>query len=147
MEIEFPAYGFSVGAVHVPTKKGQKRPYCDALVKAAASTKNAPLLLAGDFNTGRHPIDGDLRSLGGVQQFQSVLDSGFVDAWRRFHGDQQEYSYLTHGKAYRIDHALASRSLLPRVRSCDYVHEERMSDHSALVLEIDLGTIFSAFSK
>jgi exonuclease III len=147
LETELPAYEFSIGVVHVPTKKGQKRPYCDALVKTAAATKNGPLLLAGDFNTGRHPIDGDLKSLGGVQQFQAMLDGGFVDAWRQFRGNQQEYSFFRRGRGYRIDHALASRSLLSRVRSCDYSHGERedgMSDHSALILEIDGSAPYSA---
>jgi hypothetical protein len=57
-------------------------------------------------------------------------------------GARREYTYTfpRTGQAYRIDHALASPSLLPRIRDCRYSHRERddgVSDHSLLLVEIE----------
>lgn len=140
LEIGLPSHGFSIGIVFVPTKSKQKRPYCDALVEIAASRQKDAFFFAGDFNTGRHPEDGDLKSLGGVNQFESILKAGFTDAWRHFHRDRQESTYVWRTtKQYRIDHALVSATLMPRVTDCHYSHDERVageSDHSVLLVEI-----------
>jgi len=44
------------------------------------------------------------------------------------------------GNGFRLDHAFATPSLLPRVPGCRYSHREReagISDHSIVVVEID----------
>jgi endonuclease/exonuclease/phosphatase family metal-dependent hydrolase len=139
LEVCVPGRGFSAGIVHVPTKKNQKRPYCDALVELAQKRYGEPFVFAGDFNTGRHPEDGDLQSLGCVDRFERMQEAGFTDAWRQFHGDRKECTFAVDGKEYRIDHALVSADLIPRVTACRYSHAERRageSDHSVLILEI-----------
>jgi exonuclease III len=43
------------------------------------------------------------------------------------------------GRGFRIDHAFASAKLATRARGCWYDHtvrERRLSDHSALVVEL-----------
>lgn len=139
LEVCVPARGFSAGIVHVPTKGNQKRPYCDALVEVAEKRCRDAFVFAGDFNTGRHPEDGDLRSLGCVDRFKSMQKAGFRDAWRHFHGDRKESTFAVKGKEYRIDHALVSAGLIRRLTACRYSHEERSageSDHSVLLFEI-----------
>ncbi|HXE62140.1 MAG TPA: endonuclease/exonuclease/phosphatase family protein [Bryobacteraceae bacterium] len=140
LEVCVPDRGFSAGIVHVPTKGNQKRHYCDALVDVAERRCRDPFVFAGDFNTGRHPEDGDLQSLGCVDRFESMQNAGFRDAWRHFHGDRKESTFAVKGKEYRIDHALASAGLIPRLTACRYSHEERSageSDHSVLLFEIE----------
>jgi exodeoxyribonuclease III len=132
--------GLGLGVVHVPTaSRASTRTYFDALIGVAKERNNAPFLFVGDFNTGRHPIDGDLKSISCVDGFIALQDNGFVDAWRHFNGDKQEYTYVRSGRGYRIDHALASASALVQLSGCTYSHlerEERVSDHSALLLDI-----------
>jgi exonuclease III len=102
-----------------------KRAYFDALVGLAKERKNTPFVFVGDFNTGRHSIDGDLRSLGCVDPFAALQEIGFVDAWRHFNGATVEYTYFRSGKGYRIDHALASASALAKLSGCTYSHQEQ----------------------
>ena len=140
LEICIPDWGFSAGIVHVPTKRGQKRPYCEALVEVAERRRGVPFVFAGDFNTGRHPEDGDLQSLGCADRFERMQNAGFRDTWRYFHGDRRECTFAVKGKEYRIDHALVSADLIPRVTACRYSHDERRageSDHSVLLLEME----------
>src|ERR1035441_8151560 len=70
---------------------------------------------------------------------------GWIDVWRHFHGDATEYTWysLPRGGApangFRLDHAFATPSLLPRITACRYSHAERerkVSDHSGMILEI-----------
>jgi exonuclease III len=141
LKIMLPAHGFSVGVIHVPTKskKGMKA-YLSALVQFARQNMGDPLLLVGDFNTGIGPADGPLNNFGDVDRFVALQDAGLTDVWRRFHGNRIEHTWCRGGKAYRIDHALASPGLLPRIRACRYSHEERIdgiSDHSLLIVEIE----------
>lgn len=139
LEVILVDHELSLGVVHVPTTDNRKRPYCDALVEFGRLRQDESVLLVGDFNTGVHPIDGDLQSLGCVNRFVALQELGFTDAWRHFNGDRREFSLFRRGKGFRIDHALVSPAALPRVTGCYYSHNEReqgMSDHSALIVEI-----------
>src|ERR1035441_6171285 len=69
---------------------------------------------------------------------------GWIDVWRHFHGDATEYTWYSLPKGgapangFRLDHAFATPSLLPRVTACRYSHAEReqkISDHSPMILE------------
>jgi exonuclease III len=141
LEIVVPAHGFDLGVVHVPTKSmTAMKAYLSALVQFASQTSGHRFLFVGDFNTGIGPADGPLENFGDVDRFLALQEAGFTDTWRRFHGDRIEHTWSRNGAEYRIDHALASRSLLPRVRGCRYSHEERVSgvsDHSILIVEIE----------
>jgi len=48
--------------------------------------------------------------------------------------------YFIPSNGFRVDHAFATPSLVPRVNGCWYSHAEResgTSDHSMLIVEID----------
>jgi endonuclease/exonuclease/phosphatase family metal-dependent hydrolase len=136
-----PAHCFHLGVVHVPTKsRTVMKEYLTALVETASQSANDPLLLAGDFNTGIGPADGPLKNFGDVDRFMALQDAGFTDVWRLLHGDRSEHTWQRNGQAWRIDHALASSRLVPKIRSCRYSHDERLagiSDHSILLIDID----------
>jgi len=65
---------------------------------------------------------------------------GFVDAFRFFHPNKKEYSWFgREGNGYRFDHVFVSENTLSLLQNCFYVHEvrsEKLSDHSAMCLEI-----------
>jgi exonuclease III len=143
LEIAVPAHRFRLGVVHVPTKTQNKmKEFLSALVEVGSRYSNRSFLFAGDFNTGIGPADGPLKNFGDGDRFVALQENGFTDMWRHFHSDLIEFTYTwpRSGKSYRIDHALASRRLLPRIRDCRYSHLERdsrASDHSALLVEIE----------
>lgn len=139
LEVHLSSHDLTLGVVHVPTTSSKsKRSYFDSLASVARQRKDSPIVFVGDFNTGRHPIDGDLQPLGCVDRFVAIQESGFTDAWRHLNGSQPEFTYYRDGKGYRIDHALASESALSRLAGCWYSHVEReegVSDHSILLVE------------
>jgi len=69
---------------------------------------------------------------------------GFVDAFRFFHPNEREYSWFgREGNGYRFDHVFVTENILPFLQNCFYVHGvrlEKLSDHSAMCLEIKLST-------
>jgi len=140
LEVTVPAHRFSFGVVHVPTKSQSKmKAFLTALVQVASLNADQPFIFVGDFNTGIGPADGPLNNFGDVDRFVALQRTGFTDAWRHVHGNKLEPTWCRDGKSYRIDHALASSGLLPRIRDCRYSHMERdsgASDHSALLIEI-----------
>jgi len=140
LEVVLDRLFIDVGFVHVPTAtRAETRRYLDALLETAKTQVRQPLLMAGDFNTGKDPIDGDLRKFGFTGHFEALQACGFVDVWRHFHGQRSETTCSVQGKNYRLDHVLASPAALNRIVSCSYSHlerEESISDHSALLIEV-----------
>ena len=141
LELTVPTHDFSFGVVHAPTSpRTRMKAFLSDLVSVAKSKADHPFLFVGDFNTGIGPADGPLNNFGDVDRFTALQTAGFTDIWRHLHSDRFEQTWCRNGKEYRIDHALVSESLLPRVTGCRYSHEERIdgiSDHSVLLVEID----------
>jgi exonuclease III len=106
----------------------------------ASAKRNDEFLLTSGFNTGIGRIDGPMK-VRRYRSFRAIQTNGFADVWRHFRGDLAEHTYTwpRNGSSYRIDQALASRSLLLHMRSCRYSHDERdhgASGHSPILLEI-----------
>jgi exodeoxyribonuclease-3 len=129
---------------HVPSLL-EKRRYWAALLRAAQEQLPHPSILIGDFNTGCHREDEESATLRCADDFATLSESGWTDAWRHFHGSARQFTWFSHrrggaaGNGFRLDHAFVSPSLLPRLVACDYSHAEReqkISDHSILLLEI-----------
>jgi exonuclease III len=112
-------------------------------VRQMAGTRGAErVLLVGDFNTCG-PGDGPTPSPCG-DVFQHLSSVGWIDAWRACNPGPSDFSYVHRSTAppstWRIDHAFISPALAGSVRSCRYSHAERenkLSDHSMLIVEID----------
>ena len=64
------------------------------------------------------------------------------DAFRYLYPLIQEYSWVGRtGDGYRYDHCFVSENLFPLLKRCYYLHEPReirLSDHSALIVELNL---------
>lgn len=112
------------------------------------------LTLIGEQAPGRRIVIGDLnivepgqRLVGGVlsdweyELYRELPELGWTDAYRALHPDRVEYSWVDiDGGGFRFDHCFVSGALAERLARCEYVHETReteLSDHSAMVLELE----------
>ena len=134
VKAEFNA--FDLYGMYVPHKK--KHILFDFLLSHL--NPDHPIVLKGDFNTGKNYIDQKGNSFWYTDKLRKLEESGFSDAFRHFHHDAKEYSWYSHqGNGYRYDHSYVSESLLPMIKACYYIHEARVegiSDHSPMVLEL-----------
>jgi exodeoxyribonuclease III len=124
---------------------------------------SGPRVVLGDLNTPRreHPDGsvwtfardryGRLRSERGERWdaaesalIRGLEQHGFRDAFRALNGfDSKEptWEWPRWGGGYRLDHLIASAEVAPT--TCTYRHdwrrEDKLSDHSALVAELEVG--------
>lgn len=130
---------FELIAVHLPNLAA-KVPHWEALLRLPH--RRRPRVLAGDFNTGRHPADAPGYRFRCAEHMARLEAKGWVDAWRRLHPDGREFSWYSHrGRGFRLDHVFLSPPLAPALRGAAFAHgvrERGFSDHSALVVELAL---------
>jgi exonuclease III len=155
LDIEVPNHNFSVTAVHimcsVPKEKDgrpveAKTRFWNSVLHMAEGRLQTPCLLVGDFNTGAHFTDEIGKTYVCAGHFERLSSLGWTDLWRHHNRGPTEWTWFSklkggfRGNGFRLDHAFASPLLLPRVSRCYYSHSERearISDHSALILEVD----------
>jgi exodeoxyribonuclease-3 len=138
-----------VVGVYVPSrdesaeKIERKRRFCQALSTFLTKRPARDAIIIGDLNVlepVHRPHYGIFRDWE-YRLYDEFLIRGFVDAYRLRHPNELEHSWVDYeNRGYRFDHAFVSESLTERVRCCEYVHvprERDLSDHSALVLELD----------
>jgi exonuclease III len=143
IEAEVPHLGMTVIGVHVPPDgpgTGREAVF-QAAVASARNRREEGCVLIGDLNAGRHYLDETGATFTCTRLMGELATLGYVDAWRAEHAEKREFSWFSHeGEGFRIDHALVSRALSHRVRSCWYSHSERernLSDHSVMVLDLE----------
>lgn len=107
---------------------------------------NPKRIFCGDFNVlepnhvPRYPFFEEWE----YDFYRNLQNCNLRDAFRFLNPKIQEYSWVGHtGDGYRYDHCFVSSDLLPNVKQCYYFHEPRqyekkLSDHSALIIELDL---------
>ncbi len=136
-----PAAGLSVCGFYGPIPGAVLSICWKKMLGVLARQVSGNVIVAGDFNTGLSYLDGPERRLLGSDYFAKLSTMGYVDLWRRARGDDaREHTWYGPLHGYRIDHAFASPTLVPRVRECWYSHDEReqgISDHSIML--VDLG--------
>ncbi len=117
------------------------------------------ILWCGDINVAPEPIDvyAPEKKLNHVCYHEAartalsrVKEWGFVDLYRRFHPDTQEYTFYDYrirdavkkGLGWRIDQIYASKPIADKALNCWIDLEPRLaekpSDHTFLVAEFDL---------
>ncbi|XP_063806456.1 uncharacterized protein LOC134984922 [Pseudophryne corroboree] len=112
---------------------------------------NVAIVCLGDFNNVLdHALDRTRRSPDAPvmrrRDFALLVDSlGLVDAWRARHPGTRQYTCFspTYSSFSRIDLALTSRGLLPRVIDVHYA-TRGISDHSPVILSLDMGDVRGA---
>ncbi|HEY3402722.1 MAG TPA: exodeoxyribonuclease III [Ohtaekwangia sp.] len=117
--------------------------------------RRKPVIVCGDLNVAHQPIDiarpkeNYNRSAGFTQReidgFTRLLETGFVDTFRRFYPEEVKYTYwnfVTNGRAknvgWRIDYFLVCDSLLNNVKDAMIYNEFHGSDHCPVGLKIEI---------
>jgi len=126
----------SLHAGHIPQKKKQI-PYLDYLYKMEVEEY---AMIIGDLNCGIPFEDSDTKSFDNTHMFQSLFKRGWTDSWRSRNPTERQYSWVSsRGNGYRYDHCLCTKQLDKRIENIKYDHEvreSRLSDHSALIVEL-----------
>ncbi len=124
-------------------KTERKRRFCEAVSQFLTERRAYDAVVIGDLNVLEpihRPHYGMFRDWE-YRLYDELVVRGFVDAYRLRHPNDMDYSWIDYeNRGYRFDHAFVSRSLADSVRRCDYDHTPRetdLSDHSALVLELE----------
>ena len=114
-----------------------------------------PVVYCGDLNVAHEEIDiknpkTNRRNAGFTDEEREamtrLLDSGFVDTFRRLHPDEVTYSWWSYrfrarekNTGWRIDYFLVSESLAPQLAEAK-IHTQIMgSDHCPVEVDLDLG--------
>ncbi|GAC1582372.1 MAG: exodeoxyribonuclease III [Candidatus Dormibacteria bacterium] len=156
--------GIRFASVYVPNGRSLDSPefprklsFLDAVAERAAQLGAAPLLIAGDMNIA--PADSDVYDPAAFAGSTHVTpeergrlariltDGDLVDAYRHLHPDAPQFTWWDYraghfhkGLGLRIDLALLSRRLLPRLTGCGMVRDYRKgtkpSDHAPLVVDL-----------
>lgn len=124
-------------------------PFAESLVK-----QRRKVLISGDYNICHRAIDihnpvSNKNSSGFLpeerQWVTDFLDSGFIDTFRYFRGDEADrYSWWTYrfnarkkNLGWRIDYHMASRDLKPQLRNADILENVFHSDHCPVLIELE----------
>lgn len=116
--------------------------------------ERAYLILSGDYNICNKAIDihnpkSNANTSGFLPEerewFDHFLESGFVDTFRVFNQQAQQYSwwsYRANARAknlgWRIDYNLVSENLRSKIKSAALLPDAKHSDHCPAVLELDM---------
>lgn len=140
--LEAETQGLTLLPVHFPQKAAQV-PLFDAVLKDSDSLLQHDCLLIGDLNCGLPFQDSSEKTFVNARYFQALKDAGWCDLYRQLHGDEaRDFSWISPRtqRGFRYDHALAGPTLAARASALQYDHtvrERKLSDHSALLLDID----------
>lgn len=124
------------------------RTYIDGLRKTVPN-----LMILGDVNICHKPIDihdpvSNKNSSGFLPEerewFDGFVNSGFVDSFRVFNQEPDQYTWWSfraasreRNKGWRIDYALASEPLRASLSRCVIIPEAKHSDHCPVLVELD----------
>ena len=112
-----------------------------------------PVILCGDMN-----VAGSLKDLPSEQvatesagntneektAFNRLIDLGYCDVWHLCHPNERGISWTPnwaknrheHDTGWRLDYFLVSNKLLDRVRNCQILDANEISDHRCLYLDL-----------
>ena len=111
------------------------------------------LVIGGDYNICHKEIDIHApKRLSGVSGFlpmerewvSSFLDNGFLDSFRVFNQEPDQYSWWSYrgnaranNKGWRLDYNIVSEELRDRLRRAAILSEAKHSDHCPVLVELD----------
>lgn len=118
--------------------------------------KRKPVVVCGDFNVAYEEIDvglPDVSTFPGCsanerENFRQLLESGFVDTFRRRHPTDRRYSWWAYAddarlenRGVRFDYALCSSVLESKVCKAWIATEVLGSDHCPVGIEFEKGLV------
>ena len=146
-------FGVHLSAVHAAWTERRRLYELRALLRSIGDRLEGLHVLAGDFNTlapgalldvGRLPLR--LRPFvwlsGGRikwRTIQTVLDAGYVDAFRRLHPDDPGLTVPAVSPQVRLDYAFVPAAYTDRIAACEVVNHPdipRASDHHPVLLDL-----------
>ena len=150
---EVRVFGVHLSAVHAAWTERRRVMELRALLRSVAEHQHGFHVLCGDFNTVAPDEPMDIMRLplrlrplvwlsGGKIRWrtvQTVLDAGYVDAFRRMHVREPGHTLPTADPHVRLDYVFVPGPFADRVAACDVVrHPEavRASDHFPLVADL-----------
>jgi exodeoxyribonuclease-3 len=109
--------------------------------------KEGPVIMAGDWNVSRTAQDTHPRlrteephARARAEFNARMATEGFVDIWRERHPTERAYTWFNHRArrldAARVDLALISSDLAPRIRAADILELLPCSDHAPVAVEL-----------
>ena len=135
-----------------------KKEWLDSLIRQlkALSKKNENIILGGDFNiipssedvyNVKNFEDDALYRLEIRKKFREMINLGFHDAFRHIHGEKEGYTFWDYmrgawqkNNGMRIDHFLASNSLIDQIKSININKDprgrEKPSDHTPIEIKL-----------
>jgi exodeoxyribonuclease-3 len=146
-------FGVHLSAVHAAWTERRRLYELRALLRSIADRREGLHVLAGDFNTLAPGATLDVSRLpfrlrpfvwlsGGRIKWrtvQTVLDAGYVDAFRLKHVDDPGFTVPAGDPQVRLDYAFVPAAYTDQVVSCEIVHHPdaaRASDHHPVVLDL-----------
>ncbi|MGH7243024.1 MAG: endonuclease/exonuclease/phosphatase family protein [Phycisphaerales bacterium] len=153
LDVSVEGHNLQLTGVHIPDdSRPTARTTCwQALVASARLNCAQSHIFVGDFNTGRHGLDEAGRTFTCTSQLGAVCTLGYADAFRVFAPAKREWTWLAPNRpfvkpentvlsgGFRLDSALVSAPLVPRLLRADYLHSVRetgVSDHSAMIIDL-----------
>lgn len=124
-------------------KIARKRRFLAELLTVLGSREPIATVLIGDLNVVERSNRGSDRLFQDweYELYEELPHIGWLDAYRALHPERVELSWTdTEGNGYRFDHCFITADLRTHLARCEYVHETReigLSDHSALVIQLD----------
>jgi exodeoxyribonuclease III len=161
--LEATVDGVRVVSVYVPNGRAigtetfsDKLAFFEALAERAAELASGPAVIAGDMNVCRTDLDvydpaafAESTHVTPEERgrFEAILGTGFTDAFRELHPGEQGFTWWDYRAGHfhrrlglRLDYALLSKDLRPRLESCgidrDFRKGQKPSDHAPLLVEL-----------
>ncbi len=142
----------ALAAMHIPNQHtGRKPAYHEAVLGLTRRWRGGPAILTGDTNSGRIGEDEQTPVFNQRTHkwFEQIHANGWRDAFRHRHGSRREFTWYSpgHNNGFRLDQAFVSPELAGRLlnvhhlwlRHSQQLHRrDSLSDHAALVLDLDL---------
>lgn len=142
-EVGCPQTGLTILGVHMPNpgEEWSRPQFWDQLEHFAKKKAKFPSVILGDLNAA---LGEDCQP--SVESTKShilrLTKLGWMDAWRHMNSDSFEYTWYSHrNNGFRIDYCFVSPGLKARIMKAWHHHavrEDRLSDHSMLIVELDL---------
>lgn len=125
--------------------------FFDSYIKELKKTRSQ-LIICGDYNICHKPIDihdpiSNKNSSGFLPEerdwMEQFIQSGFVDTFRNFYSQPQQYSWWSYranarnnNKGWRIDYCLVSENLKSKLIDAGIMPEAKHSDHCPVWVEL-----------
>lgn len=153
VQIETPIGKIALIGVYAPTcssdekKKSEKimfhfELYNEIINRMWKINSDAKIIVIGDFNILEPNHQPQyLNFFNYFNCYEQFTRKPFKDLYRCYNGETMEYSWIGQGKYQRLDHVFTTCNILQYVKMVKYLHEpriNRLSDHSALYLEINI---------